>query len=169
MASPIVLDEAGTGLPFISVAKSACAVLFAGSQPPTAFTVTSMVREAPGARLLAPVRSFQSKLPAPLPSGAIEADTNWKHVALKVSSNGRLAMAVSPEFCTTMWKTALLPISKDPLVGLTKVLVMARPECVMVTPAELEFVAVPPPFATAVFNAEGEEPVAVKSTVMFVP
>ena len=58
-------------------------------------------------------------------------------------------------------------MSNEPLVGLTSVLVIARPECVMVTPAELELVA-PPPLTLAIFTAEGEEPVAVKFTVILV-
>src|SRR5690606_28210032 len=94
----------------------------AGSQPPVAARVTNTVILPPGARLPAPVRSFQSKLPNPTPSGAGAAETKLKQAPLYVSSSGSTVTAELPVFVIVIWKTTSDPFGAGPGTGLNTTL-----------------------------------------------
>ena len=72
----MVLDEAGTGLPKTSVAKSTVAVLLAGLPWPTTFIVTSLVMVAFIASGVGLGEVGPDRLPAPEPLLVMVEETN---------------------------------------------------------------------------------------------
>ena len=141
-------------------------MFWAGLAAPRTRRVTETRVEAPGARLPAPVRSFQRRLPLPTPSGAGVAETNSKKEPLKVSSRGREVMAVSPVFWTVMEKTTLSPLLAGPGLGETRDLVTEREGLVMMMFSVSDAVRPPPALARTLLTAGLAEASAVKLTMM---